>query len=151
MAEESKGPRMNTDQHGLMHGDLTDRVLRVFFDVYNELGYGFAESVCERAMVIALEQAGLNVRQQSPIPVYFRGQLIGEFFADIIVNDLIIIELKCARALDPAHEAQVLNYLRATPIEVALLLNFGVKPQIKRLIFDNPRKLLRIKPDQTTF
>jgi GxxExxY protein len=139
-------PRMNTDAHGLMHGDLTDRILKVFFEVYNEQGFGFLEGVYERCMVIALEEAGFRVERQKLIPVYFRGQLVGEFCADLVVDGLVILELKAAKALDGSHEAQLLNYLRATQIEVGLLLNFGPKPHIKRLIFDNPRKALRPNP-----
>lgn len=134
---------MNTDEHGFKHGQITSRVIKVFYDVYNELGHGFLESVYERAMCVALREAGLRVIAQHPISVNFRGQSIGEFIADLIVEDCVLIELKAARALDTSHEAQTLNYLRATDIEVGLLMNFGPKPEFKRLLFDNDRKAAR--------
>ena len=127
----------------MLHKELTDKIIGVFYDVYNELGHGFLESVYETAMVIALREKGINVERQVEIPVWFRGQKIGVFFADLMVENLVIIELKAVRSFDPSHEAQLLNYLRATEIEIGLLLNFGVKPEIKRKIFDNPRKNIR--------
>ena len=134
---------MNTDTHGFKHGDLTAKILEVFYSVYNELGYGFLESVYEKAMCIALEEAGLKVVAQSGLTVHFRGHIVGEFSSDIIVEDKVLIELKAVRAFDSSHEAQTLNYLRASDIEVALLLNFGPKPEFKRFIFDNDRKAHR--------
>lgn len=131
---------MNTDKHGMKHGDTTERIIGVFWDVYKELGHGFLESVYEHAMAIALRQAGLEVARQVPISVRFRGELVGEYRADLIVQRTVLVELKAAIAIDPAHEAQALNYLRATDIEVGLLLNFGPKGQIKRFVFDNNRK-----------
>ena len=127
----------------MLHKELTDKIIGVFYDVYNELGHGFLESVYETAMVIALREKGINVERQVEIPVWFRSQKIGVFFADLMVENLVIIELKAVRSFDPSHEAQLLNYLRATEIEIGLLLNFGVKPEIKRKIFDNPRKNIR--------
>lgn len=125
---------------GLRCGALTERIIGVFYDVYNELGHGFLESVYERSMEFALRDAGLLVLAQQPLPVLFRGHQVGDFRADLIVEQQVIVELKSARALEPAHEAQVLNYLRATRIEVGLLLNFGPRPTIKRFTYDNPRK-----------
>jgi GxxExxY protein len=119
---------------------LTEKIIGIFYEVYNELGHGFLELVYENAMTIALSQAGLSVVQQHDVQVVFRGQIVGEFQADLIVEGTVLIELKAARAIDVAHEAQVLNYLRATRIEVGLLLNFGPKPQVKRFAFDNTRK-----------
>ena len=127
----------------MLHNELTDKIIGVFYDVYNELGHGFLESVYETAMVIALREKGINVERQVEIPVWFRSQKIGVFFADLMVENLVIIELKAVRSFDPSHEAQLLNYLRATEIEIGLLLNFGVRPEIKRKIFDNPRKNIR--------
>lgn len=115
-------------------------MIGVFFEVYNELGYGFLESVYEAAMEVALRQAGLGVRRQVPIEVRFRGQTIGDFRGDLVVEGVLLIELKAAKAIDPAHEAQILNYLRATDLEVGLLLNFGPRPAVRRLAFDNARK-----------
>ena len=127
----------------MLHRDLTDKIIRVFYDVYNELGHGFLESVYETSMVIALREKGIAVERQVEIPVWFRGQQIGVFFADLLVENSVIVELKAVRSIDPSHEAQILHYLRATEIEIGLLLNFGVRPEIKRKIFDNPRKPTR--------
>jgi len=131
---------MNTD---LKHGLLTDKILRVFYDVYNELGHGFLESVYHRSLVLALQSVGLTVRSRVDIPVWFRGNQVGHFVADVLVEDCVLLELKAARTLDSSHRAQLLNYLRATEIEVGLLLNFGEKPEFKRLIFDNLKKRTR--------
>ena len=137
---------MNTDEHRFKHGDITQKIIRVFYEVYNELGHGFLESVYEKSLEIALNSIGLKVRRQIEIPVSFRGQLVGDFSADMLVEGCVLIELKAARSLDTSHTAQLLNYLRATDIEVGLLLNFGLKPEFKRLIFDNPRKGIRENP-----
>lgn len=126
----------------LKHAELTDKILKVFYQVYNELGFGFLESVYENATAIALIEAGMRVRQQVPIPVYFRGHQVGDFRCDLLVEDEIFLEIKAVKAIAPEHVAQVLNYLRATEIEVALILNFGERPDFKRLIFDNARKRL---------
>lgn len=130
----------------MKHEELTEKIIGVFYDVYNEPGHGFLESVYENAMVIELRGKGLRVEQQYQIPVWFRGNKVGSFCADLIVDGKIIIELKAVRSIDPSHEAQLLNYLRATEIEVGLLLNFGVKPEMKRRIYDNPRKTIRENP-----
>ncbi|MCU1266015.1 MAG: hypothetical protein JWM21_2333 [Acidobacteria bacterium] len=137
---------MNTEEHRFKHGEITKVVIAVFYEVYNELGYGFLESVYEKSLQIALTSAGLRALQQIEIPVSFRGQRVGDFTADLLIEDCVLLELKAAKAFDPAHVAQLLNYLRATEIEVGLLLNFGLKPEFKRLIFDNPRKALRGNP-----
>jgi GxxExxY protein len=134
------------EQIGLKHSDLTDKIIGVFYDVYNELGYGFLESVYEEALVIALRDTGLAVSRQIPIPVWFRGRQVGEFRADILVDHKVLLELKSARVLERAHEAQLLHYLKATEIEVGLLLNFGSRPQFRRLLFDNQRKKIRENP-----
>ncbi len=122
------------------HSDVTDRIIGVFYDVYNVLGYGFLEKVYERAMVLRLEKAGLTVRAQEEIHVYFDGELIGHYLADLVVNDVVLVGLKAAEKLAAEHEAQLLNYLRATDIEVGLLLNFGNEPKVVRRAFDNHRK-----------
>jgi GxxExxY protein len=122
------------------HQEHTRRIIRVFYDVYNELGYGFLESVYQRAMLIALTRQGIAVTQQQSLPVWFRGEQIGDFRPDLLVADRVIVELKACRTLEPIHDAQVLNYLRASDIEVGLLLNFGPKPAIKRLVFANIHK-----------
>lgn len=124
----------------MKHKETTEKIIGVFYDVYNELGNGFLESVYEASMAIALHEAGQHVIQQAPIAVYFRGQLVGDFRADLLVNNEVIIELKAARAIESAHEAELMNYLRTTRIEVGLLMNFGPKAEFKRFIFDNDRK-----------
>jgi GxxExxY protein len=128
------------------HGEITDLVLGVFYDVYNELGGGFLESVYQSAFALALRQSGLQVMSQVDLPVHFRGQVVGDFRADLIVNGVVLLELKVAQSLDRIHEAQVLNYLRATSIEVALLVNFGPRPQFKRFLLDNQQNKIRLHP-----
>ncbi len=129
---------MNADR--FEYKEITDIILRSFYEVYNELGNGFLESVYENALHIVLTGYGLYVERQKGINVFFRGKIIGDFKADLIVNEKVIIELKAVRALDPAYEAQLINYLKATDIEVGLLLNFGRKPEFKRFVYDNKRK-----------
>ncbi len=104
------------------------------------MGFGFLEKVYEQALIIELQKLGLHGRRQTPIKVYYEVQQVGEYFADIIVEDTVILELKAAEALREEHERQLVNYLRATTIEYGLLLNFGKKPQIKRKIFENKFK-----------
>jgi len=128
----------------LLHRDLTDTIIRVFYDVYNELGFGFLESIYEEAIVVALREAGLRVEQQVPIPVWFRGRSLGTFEADLLVNGFVIIELKAVKQLVEAHTAQLMHYLRATEIEVGLVMNFGHKPEFKRRVFENSRKGLKV-------
>ena len=143
---------MNTDQKLVKdpfagrHSETTDRVLTAFYEVYNELGSGFLESVYHSALMVALAEQGLDVASQVMVPVYFRGRTVGEFRADIIVNNKVLLELKAAQMLDRVHEAQVLNYLKATSIEVALLLNFGPKPNFRRILLDNDQKKIRVNP-----
>jgi GxxExxY protein len=136
---------MNANSSDRKHWDLCHGIVEVFYAVYNELGYGFLEAVYEEALALALAQAGFTVSRQVATPIWFRGHKIGDYKADLLVNNAVLIELKTVRVLEPAHEAQVLNYLRATDIEVALLLNFGPKPSFKRLLFDNNRKGVRVR------
>jgi len=128
---------MNSDYK---HKDLTELIIKAFYDVYNNLGYGFLEKVYVKALVIELRKLGLEVIEQAPIHVYYGGQVLGEYFADLLVNNLVIVEVKAARQLADEHEAQLLNYLKATRFEVGLLLNFGPEPQIKRKAYDNVHK-----------
>ena len=122
------------------HADVTDKVLKAFFKVYNTLGDGFAERVYENALAIELKKLGLKVDQQLNITVYYEGEVVGEYVADVVVDGVVMLELKAMRTLTEDHEAQLLNYLKATPMEVGLLLNFGEKPEHRRKIFDNDRK-----------
>lgn len=130
----------------LKHSELTERIIGIFFDVYNELGQGFLESVYEQALGITLIEAGMGVQHQTPIAVWFHGRQIGDFKADMVVDNKVLLELKAARSIDLAHEKQLLNYLRATQIEVGLLLNFGTKPEFRRFVFENERKEIRVNP-----
>jgi GxxExxY protein len=131
---------MNTDEHGLKHSALTKQIIGVFFDVYNELGSGFLESVYVQALALALNQAGLSVEREMPLAVCFRGRIVGRFRADLVIGGAVLVEAKACPRLNSRHEAQLLNYLRATVLEVGMLLNFGTRPQFKRLLYDNPRK-----------
>jgi GxxExxY protein len=122
------------------HVELTQKIIGVFYDVYNELGPGFLESVYREAMRLALAETGLTVTTEVPIPVHFRGAIIGIFRADLIVNSVVLLELKTCDALAREHGTQVLNYLKATEIEVALLMNFGPTARLKRFVMDNEIK-----------
>ena len=122
------------------HADVTDKVLQAFFKVHSVLGYGFSEKVYQNSLAIELAKLGLQVEQQKQIAVYYDGQVVGEYFADMVVNGCVIVELKAVRQLLDEHEAQLLNYLKATTIEVGLLLNFGPKAELKRKVYDNARK-----------
>jgi len=122
------------------HSDLTEQIIGAFYAVYSVLGYGFLENVYVKALVIELKNRGMNAQKEFPIEVYYAGQKVGEYYADLIVNDLVILEIKAVKSLIDEHEAQLLNYLKATPYEVDLLLNFGPKPETKRRSFDNTRK-----------
>jgi GxxExxY protein len=134
---------MKENNSGLKHRNLTQKIIGVFYEVYNELGHGFLESVYESAFEIALTAKGLTVLRQIEVPVWFRGRKEGDFTADMLVDKRVLLELKAGRALDHAHEAQLLNYLRATEIEVGMLFSFGLKPEFKRMAFDNERKQRR--------
>jgi GxxExxY protein len=133
----------------LLHRALTERIIGAFYTVYNALGPGFLEAVYEKALAIELGEAGLHTVSQQPIAVRYRGHVVGEYFADLLVEHLVILELKAIQRLDAVHEAQLLHYLRATEIEVGLLLNFGPKPEFRRLVFENPRKSIRVHPRES--
>jgi len=122
------------------HTDTTELIIQAFYTVYNTLGYGFLEKLYRNALTIELRKLGLDVIQEARIAVYYNGEVIGEYFADLLVAGAVIVELKAVRRLAEEHEAQSLNYLKATPYEVGLLLNFGPRPEIKRKAFDNSRK-----------
>lgn len=122
------------------HSDLTEQIIGAFYAVYSALGYGFLEKVYVKALMIELERRGIKADDEFPISVYYLGQQVGEYYADLIVNELVILEIKATKHLADEHEAQLLNYLKSTPFEVGLLLNFGPKPETKRRSFDNTRK-----------
>lgn len=134
---------MNTDYPDYKdnkYKELTEKIINIFYRVYNKLGYGFLEKVYENAMMKELKKAGIPTVSQSSIKVFYEGEIIGEYFADILVDDKVIVEIKAAKSLVIENEAQLLNYLKATDKEVGLLLNFGPKPEIRRKVFDNHRK-----------
>jgi GxxExxY protein len=141
---------MDGEKEKLLHAEVTEKIIGVYYDVYNEVGHGFLETVYRKAMQIALAEAGLLVQHEFPIPVWFRGQEVGIFRADLLVANCILLELKAVASLDRAHEAQLLHYLRATEIELGLLLNFGgPKPQFRRLVFQNENKKTRVHPRES--
>lgn len=125
----------------LLHKSITDIILKVYYEVYNELGYGFLEKVYQNAMYFELKSLGYKVEAQKQIKVYFKKQLVGEYYSDLLVEDKVIVELKATELLMNLHVAQIMNYLKATPIEVGMLLNFGQEPEFKRLIYTNERKI----------
>jgi GxxExxY protein len=132
---------INTDN--FKHSEITERIIKAFFKVYNVLGYGFLEKVYQNALLIELIEKGLSVEKQGQIKVYYENKEVGEYFADLIVEECVIIELKAAEALCEEHEFQLINYLKATEIEVGLLLNFGKKPEFKRKVFSNSKNLIK--------
>lgn len=122
------------DAAGLVHGELSERVIGAFYETYNTLGFGFLESVYESAFALQLEQSGLLVQRQHPIVVHYRGHVVGDFRADLLVESVLLVEIKTARSLLPIHEAQLLNYLKATGLRLGLLVNFGPRPQFRRRV-----------------
>jgi GxxExxY protein len=140
---------IQADAEPLKHRETIERIIGLFYEVYNELGHGFLESVYENSLAIALLAAGFKVDRQIPIPVWFRGQKVGDFKADVIVNGIVLLELKAAKTIDRTFEKQLLNYLRATEIEVGLLLNFGETPEFRRFVFGNSRKKIREYPRES--
>ena len=119
------------------HKEFTELIIKAFYNIYNTLGYGFLEKVYENSMMIELKLLGLNCEKQKPISVFYKNLNVGEYFADIIIENKVIVELKATEGICEEHEAQLLNYLKAIEIEVGLLLNFGKKPQFKRLLYEN--------------
>lgn len=124
----------------LLHSNITGEIIKAFYKVYNTLGYGFLEKVYENALAFELESNGFDVKTQLPIDVFYYDKKVGEYFADIVVENKVIVEIKTASSIDNAHEAQLLNYLKATEIEVGLVLNFGQKTEYKRKIYPNSKK-----------
>lgn len=123
-----------------MRDPITYRILGAYFRVYRCMGWGFLEAVYRRAMVLALQDAGARVASEATMPVFFAGRLVGEFRADLIVDDRVVVELKTSERIAPEHRAQLLNYLKASTIEHGLLLNFGPRPEFERLLLTNDRK-----------
>jgi GxxExxY protein len=130
---------------GLLHQELTDVIIKTFYEVYNELGYGFLEKVYQNSLYLELKKKGYKVEAQKKINVYYKGTEVGEYFADLIIENAVILELKAADCIVKDFENQILNYLRATDCEVGLLFNFGKKPEFKRKIYENNRKIRKEK------
>ncbi len=131
---------MNAGYQDFKHKDLTEKIIEIFYNVYNKLGYGFLEKVYENAMILEFRNIGIKAIRQSPITVFYDSEIVGEYSCDLLVDEKVIVEIKAVKNLGEEHEAQLLNYLKATNIEVGLLLNFGPEPEIKRKAFDNLRK-----------
>lgn len=127
----------------LLHEELTKQILAAFYEVYNELGYGFLERVYQNALYLELQDRGFKVATQQRVNVFYKGRGVGEYFTDLIVNDLIMLELKACETMKEEHEIQLRNYLRATTIEVGFVLNFGLEPEISRKYFANENKKLK--------
>ena len=145
-ADEIRSSDRSAQPRVLLHRALTRRLIGLFFDVYNDLRPGFLESVYSTAFEIACHDEGLRVEREVSVPVWFRGRPIIGFRADFLVESVVIVEVKAVRGLDEVHAAQLLNYLRATELEVGLLLNFGAKPQFRRMVLENQRKPIRVHP-----
>jgi len=126
--------------NNFIHSEITGKVLKAFFNVYNTIGFGFAEKVYENALVIELKKSGLKCEKQVSINVYYENEIVGAYYADLIVEDVVILELKAVETIIDQHEVQLVNYLRATNKEVGMLLNFGTEPQYKRRVLSNEFK-----------
>jgi len=124
----------------LLHKELTDIIIACFYKVYNDLGYGFLERVYQNALYFALIDEGLQCEVEKQIKVYHNGRIVGDYRADLLVENCVLLELKSSEELNLANEKQLINYLKATEIEVGLLLNFGKRPQFRRKIFTNDNK-----------
>ena len=132
--------QMNADYKDFKHKELTEEIMKIFYRVYNKLGYGFLEKVYENAIMLEFKREGIPAVSQSVIKVVYEDEIIGEYFADILVDNKVIIEIKAAKSIAIEYEAQLLNYLNAIKIEVGILFNFGPKADFKRKVFDNIRK-----------
>lgn len=124
----------------MLNKETTDKILRAFYIVFNELGFGFAEKVYENALIYEMQKMGLQCDSQLPIKVFYKQMQVGVYYADIVVENKVILEIKACGSLIDEHEAQLLNYLKATEIETGLLLNFGKEPQFRRKVFSNSNK-----------
>jgi len=132
--------QMNADYKDFKHKELTEEIIKIFYRVYNKPGYGFLEKVYENAIMLEFKREGIPAVSQSVTKVVYEDEIIGEYFADILVYNKVIIEIKAAKSIAIEYGAQLLNYLKATKIEVGILFNFGPKADFKRKVFDNIRK-----------
>ena len=140
MSPDKKRRGQDADYQDFKYKELTEKIIEIFYRVYNKLGYGFLEKVYENAMMIEFKKENISAVSQSAIKVLYEGEIVGEYFADILILGKIIVEIKAVKNIAEEHEAQLLNYLKAIDIEVGLLLNYGPKPSFKRKAFDNLRK-----------
>lgn len=122
------------------HQELTKSIIGIYYNVYDELGFGFLEKVYHKSLLIELKRNGYKINSEKKVNVYYKNEIVGEYIPDIIINDSVIVELKCVEYLTDIHENQLLNYLKATDCEVGLILNFGKDPQFIRKIFTNDLK-----------
>lgn len=129
-SEESGGK----DESEFLHAETTQVIIGAFYAVHNELGFGFLEAVHSNGLAVLLRNAGHKVDREAQFKIEFHGKIIGRYYADLLVDDKVVVEVKCARALDPMHSAQLLNYLRASGLQVGLVLNFGSSAEIKRVV-----------------
>lgn len=131
----------------MLHKEITEKIIKAFFNVYNELGCGFLEKVYENALLNEFEDLGQKAEPQRLIIVKYKGRSVGNYYADFVIEDKVIVELKAAECLQKIHAMQLMNYLKATDLEVGLLLNFGAKAEFQRVIFSNhhPKKRARIQ------
>jgi GxxExxY protein len=140
----------NADTELLLHRATTEKIIGVYYDVYNELGHGFLKSVYAEALAITFNDAGLKIAREVAVPVWFRGRRIGEYKADMLVEDKILVELEAVPSLHASHQAQLMHYLKATTFEVGLLFNFGgARPEFRRTVFENSRKQIRDNPSKS--
>ena len=124
----------------MLHEEITSQVIAAFYAVYNTLGYGFLEKVYENTLILELQKRGLRVLRQVPIQVHYEGVVVGKYFADLLIEGKVVVEIKAVEVIIKAHENQLVNSLKATDLEVGLILNFGPEPRFKRKIFTNTRK-----------
>ena len=122
------------------HAEITERIIAAFYQVYNTLGYGFLEKVYQNAMTLELTARGLSAIPQAQLKVYYSGVVVGEYYADFLVEGCVIVELKSVEQIATEHHAQLLNYFKATDVDIGLLLNFGPKPEIRRKVFETARQ-----------
>lgn len=125
----------------MLHKKITDIIIGAYYDVYNELGYGFLEKIYQNAFYLELVKRGLKIETQKQIKVFYKGKEVGVYYADLVIEDIIILELKAAEYLTESDECQLINYLRGTDIELGILFNFGKKPEFRRKIFENENKI----------
>ena len=124
-------PSLDTDYQDFKYKEIVDKIINIFYKVYNQLGYGFSEKVYKSAIMIEFKKEGIPSVSQSGIKVFYKGEIIDEHYADILVDNKVLVKIKAAKELVEDNEAQLLHYLEATDIEAGILLNFGTRPKVK--------------------